>query len=140
VTARARRITDAYFNGRHHVLLVAPTQLGTYCTSVSGPYGGTSCDNGRPALDPGQTGDQSGPILFKGSFASYGATKVVMTFQDGTRSVIPFYWVSAPIRAGFFLYPVPAAQRRPGHRPTLLTVYGNGGKTLAQQHLRTTVP
>jgi hypothetical protein len=139
VTARARRITDLNFNGRDHVLLVAPTKSGNYCTSLSGPYGGTGCSTVRPILDPGLTGDQSGPIVFHGSFANPDATRLVVTYQDGSRGQIPFYWVNAPISAGFFVYQVPTAHRHPGDRPTLLTIYGRRGATLAQQKLRTTV-
>jgi hypothetical protein len=139
LTARARRITDLNFNGRDHVLLVAPTQLGTYCTSLSGPYGGTGCSDERPILGPGLVGDQSGPILFDGSFSNANAARIEVTYQDGSSSAIPFFWVSKPIDAGFFVYQVPTANRRPGARPDLLSVYNSAGKLLARQALRTTV-
>jgi hypothetical protein len=140
VAARARRITDLNFNGRDHVLLVAPTLAGSYCTSLSGPYGGTGCPIGRPSLDPGLTGDQSGPIVFHGSLSMKAAARLVVTYQDRSRSEIPFFWVSAPISAGFFVYQVPTVHRHPGDRPDLLSVYDRSGKVLIQQKIPTTVP
>jgi hypothetical protein len=139
VTGRARLITGLTFNGRDHLYFVAPTKARGYCTAVSGPYGGSGCVTYRTELDPGLTGDQSGPIVFHGSFSNAAAARLVVTYQDRSKNQIPFVWVSAPISAGFFLYPVPTAHRRPGDRPMLLTVYGKTGKPLARQTLRTTV-
>ena len=136
VTGRARRITDLTFNGRDHLYFVAPTLAGGYCTAVSGPYGGSGCADHRPRLDPGLTGDQSGPILFHGSFSNAAAARLVVTYQDGSKNQIPFVWVNTPINAGFFLYQVPTANRRPGDRPRLLSIFNKTGQLLAQQTLR----
>jgi hypothetical protein len=140
VTGRARRIANLTFDGHDYVFFVAPTKTGGYCTAVTGPYGGSGCPNNRPKLDPGLTGDQSGPIVFHGSFASVNAARLKVTYQDGSKGAIPFYWVSAPINAGFFLFPVPAVHRHPGDRPNLLSVYDDTGRALAQTTLRTTGP
>jgi len=138
VTGRARRITELTFNGRDYLYFVAPTSTGGYCTAVSGPYGGSSCPElPGPELGSGLTGDQSGPIMFHGSLSNPAAARLVVTYQDGSKNQIPFVWVSAPISAGFFLYPVPTEHRRPGDRPMLLSVFNNTGKLLAQQTLRT---
>ena len=140
VTGRARRITDLTFNGRDHVLFVAPTRTGGYCTALTGPYGGSGCADHRPTLDPGITGDQSGPILFDGSFTTANATRVEVTYKDGSRSEMPFVWVSAPISAGFFVYQVPPIHRHPGDHPTLVSTYTSTGKLLAQKKIQTVIP
>jgi len=91
VTMRARLIASLEFtglkiDGRDHLYFVAPTSAGGYCTAVSGPYGGSGCAGHRPKLDPGPGGDQSGPILFDGSFSNAFAARLEVTYQDGSKA------------------------------------------------------
>jgi hypothetical protein len=138
ISARARRIGYLRFKGHGHTLLLAPTQAGGFCTSLSGAYGGTSCPltsalrRGKGALAPGMTGDASGPILFNGYFTVTNAARLQVTYQNGRRDTIPFAWVNSPIRAGFFLYDL-TAHRRPGQRPVALTLLDTRGRQLDQQ-------
>jgi hypothetical protein len=140
IVRRGRRIAVLSVNGRGHVLLVVPTTEGGFCTSLSGPYGGTGCPltavvRGREGiLAPDVIGDAGGPILFDGYFTFPSAARLLVTYQDGQRATIPFVWVTSPIRAGFFLYDL-TAHRRAGHRPAFVTLFDAYGRQLAERQL-----
>ncbi len=120
-------------------LLVAPTTAGGFCRSLAGPYGGTACfpNTARASqrLNSGLTGDASGPILLNGTFFDPRATRLEVHYQDGLLSLIPIIWVDAPIRAGFFFFKIPSAQRHPGHRPLTLSLYSAKGTRLTHTTL-----
>jgi len=140
IAARARQIAVLDVDGRQHVLLVVPTREGGFCTSLSGPYGGTSCpltavvrgDVG--VLAPDMVGDAGGPILFDGYFSFPSAARLLVTYQDGERATILFVWVTGPIRAGLFLYDL-TGHRRAGHRPAVVTLLDRHGRRLAERQL-----
>jgi hypothetical protein len=139
IAARARRIGFFRFGGRNRVLLVAPTTNGGFCTSLSGPYGGVGCTLPRnrlpkSVLNPGMTGDATGPILFHGYFTVPHAARLQVIFADGSTGTIPFAWVTEPIRAGFFVYDL-SAHRRRGRRPVALSVWDRHGKRLYEQRV-----
>jgi hypothetical protein len=120
-------------------LFAAPTTAGGFCRSLAGPYGGTACfpNTARASkrLNSGLTGDASGPILFNGTFFDARGTRLEVRYQDGRRSLIPISWVDAPIRAGFFFYKIPGAQRHRGHRPLTLSLYSVKGIRLIRATL-----
>jgi hypothetical protein len=138
LAARARRVAVIHWNGARP-LLVAPTPTGGFCKSLAGPYGGTACfpNTARASkrLNSGLTGDASGPILFNGTFFDPRGTRLEVRYQDGRRSLIPIIWVDAPIRAGLFVFKIPSAQRRPGHRPLTLSLYSANGARLTHATL-----
>jgi hypothetical protein len=138
LAARARRVAVIDWNGERP-LLVAPTTAGGFCRSLGGPYGGTACfpNKARASkrLNSGLTGDASGPILLNGTLFDPRGTRLEVRYQDGRRSLIPIIWVDAPIRAGFFVFKIPSAQRHPGHRPLTLSLYSAKGKRLAHTTL-----
>jgi hypothetical protein len=140
LTGPARRIVMAGFDGHNHVLLVAPTGDGGFCTSLSGAYGGTGCwltpnrAHKGGTLEPGMVRDASGPVLLNGFFTFPAAVHLVVTYQGGSRETIPFAWVNGPIRAGFFVYDL-SAHRKPGHRPEALTLVGQSGRRLIREQL-----
>jgi hypothetical protein len=120
-------------------LLVAPTTTGGFCRSLAGTYGGTACfpNTARAStrISSGLTGDASGPILFNGNFFDPRGTRLEVHYQDGRHSLIPIIWVDAPIRAGFFFFKIPSAQRHPGHRPLTLSLYSARGTRLTHATL-----
>jgi hypothetical protein len=137
LAARARRVGVIRWNGERS-LLVAPTKAGGFCESLSGPYGGTGCFSGtrqRNRLDPGLTGDASGPIAFNGRFFDSRATQLKVRYADGHGIVVPIIWVSKPVDAGFFVFAIPDAHRRPGHRPLTITLSSAKGIQLARVQL-----
>jgi len=126
--------------GKTAVVWVAPTRAGGFCrfTSTSGRHstGGGGCDRDRslpfaPGLDiPGPVSPEgeilAPPVVFD------GATKVEIRFEDGESATTPLVWVSPPIDAGFFVYEVPEAHWRAGHRPVALVLEDADGNELAR--------
>jgi hypothetical protein len=140
VATRGRRVAVLHVGGREHVLLVAPTAEGGFCTSLSGSYGGTGCPltavvrGDKGVLAPDIAGDAGGPILFNGYLTFANGVRLEVTYQDGERATIPFVWVTSPIRAGFFIYDL-TGHRRAGHRPELVTLFDAAGRRLAERQL-----
>ena len=139
LTAAARRIALIDWNGLRP-LLVAPTKGGGFCESLSGAYGGTGCVSGSARrhigrLNPGLTGDASGPIAFNGTFFNAHGIRLEVRYQDGHSNTIPIIWVNSPINAGFFVYKIAANHRQPGHRPVSLSLFSATGRLLAHQRL-----
>jgi hypothetical protein len=134
LTARARQVAIVHWNGKR-VLLVAPIRGGGFCASLSGPYGGSSCVQHRGTVDPGLTGDASGPIALNGIVTNPRTARIALRYEDGSKATVPFIWVSAPIRAGFFVLPLSHAHRRVGHRPLSLSLYAADGRRLSATKL-----
>jgi hypothetical protein len=88
-------------------------------------------------LDAHLPGDASGPIAIYGSIRDPSAASLELGYDDGTHVTIPVTEVSKPIGAGFFLYKLPAANRRAGHLPTKLTLFDNAGNPLTSATLPT---
>jgi hypothetical protein len=65
--------------------------------------------------------------MITGPINAAGAERLVVTFQDGDETDIPFVVVSEPIGAGFFYYEVPQAHWSKGSRPARVSVYGPNG-------------
>ena len=138
----ARQITDVRYDGRDHLLVVAPLKSGGFCSSWRGPYLSGSCVLSRAGrnttrIDVHLPGDASGPIDLYGSFIQPAGTRLEVSFQDGSTEQILVVWVSRPISAGFFLYNIPATNRRPGHRPDHLSLLDRGGRIVAAAKLGT---
>jgi hypothetical protein len=142
LAAPARQITDVRFEGRDHVLVVAPLKGGGYCDSWRGPYLSGNCVASRPGptsktINVQVPGGGSGPIDIYGSFVQPSGARLEVAFQDGATAQIAAVWVSAPISAGFFLYNIPSAHRRPGHVPVSLSLLDSSGHMIANAKLPT---
>jgi hypothetical protein len=146
VARRARRITSARVNGTRSALYVAPTKNGGFCAFWS-PNEAPRCyahplrHGGLPKLGglrfvemtyssmyPSLGVDTVGGVVY-----ARGAT-VELRYADGTKTPIPYVWVTAPINAGFFMYGVPSNRRLGKTRPVALIVT-RAGKTLARQSI-----
>jgi hypothetical protein len=133
LAGRARRVAVVHWNG-DRPLLVAPTTTGGFCESLPGPYGGTGCFTGsrqRNVIDSGQTADAVGPIAFNGKFFDSRGARLEVRYEDELTTVVPIVWVGKPINAGFFVFAIPSAHRRPGHRPIAITLFSASGTRLA---------
>jgi hypothetical protein len=134
---RARRVAVIHWDG-DRPLLVAPTTAGGFCESLAGPYGGAGCFTGtrqRNVLDSGLTADASGPIALNGKLFNSHGVRLEVRYEDGRTNMVPIIWVSKPINAGFFVFVIPRAQRRPGHRPLAITLFSATGVKLARAQL-----
>ena len=129
IASQTRKIATIRFNiySDHravHTLYVAPRKGGGIC------YLWTNADGGcLPAKAPSKTAESraAGPLglswastgeaypLFVDGWVRAGATRTVEArFADGKTATIPVTWVSAPVNAGFFTYPLPQAYRMRG--------------------------
>jgi hypothetical protein len=130
----ARKVTSVRMNGKKRVLWVAPTKGGGFCEEWSHSVGGCRADRhdrfaDRIGLDMIGARTASGIGALAGSFFQSTADRLELSYADGSSSEIPFVWVTAPIDAGFFFYPLPDD----GRRPTALTLYDSDGNTLQRE-------
>ncbi|HUO71691.1 MAG TPA: hypothetical protein VMU39_13030 [Solirubrobacteraceae bacterium] len=135
--APARRIATLPWGKKTSSLLAAPTSGNGFCTSIAGPYGGSQCVPGtsrKPTnrLHAQLTGDASGPIAITGFFFESRGTRLTVAYEDGTRDLIPIFWVSRPISAGLFAFRLPSSHRRVGHRPIKAQLFAPDGQIVSQ--------
>jgi hypothetical protein len=143
ISGEARKIMTARFDEsggptNHpspHTLYVAPRKGGGFC------YLWTNADGGcAPVKNPATTAESraAGPLgltwfgtdypLVADGFVRTGATQTVEArFADGATATIPVTWISAPINAGFFVYPAPTAhQNRADALQSVVALDANG--------------
>ena len=121
-------------------LWVAPTTTGGLCSLVklrSGEGAGGECGPRYPGLevDVSLLQQLGGPVLLRGTAGQRDADSLRLAFEDGTTATIPLVRVSEPVATAFFLYALPPAHRRPGHRPTTLTLLSADGHELAHREI-----
>jgi hypothetical protein len=152
LAGEARRVAT-YGNGRHrYVLYLAPTKTGDFCESFTHLFGGCrqtrtpgAPDSGIGEVNPfaiGEFGEMSarGAIMLAGDLLLPPGTTLTVELADGTSAEIPVTFVSPPIDAGFFLYPVPAEHIRLGHDPTYLTARDPDGHVVSRSRVCCTNP
>jgi hypothetical protein len=119
IPGETKRITTVRFNlrgrrTRPFTLYVALTKSGGFCEDWTGVTAG--CVSARTLQRPDRLGVGYGGDGALGSFVEgfvrIGATRTLQArFADGATAAIPVTWVSAPINAGFFLYPWPQSHQ-----------------------------
>jgi hypothetical protein len=119
---------------------VAPTRTGGFCSLVrleSGVGAGGECGPRYPGLevDVSLLQQLGGPVLLRGTAGQRDADSLRLAFEDGTTAAIPLVRVSEPVATAFFLYALPREHRRPGRRPTTLTLLSAGGHELAHREI-----
>lgn len=142
---QARLITEVQVDGRNHRLFVAPVRGGGFCYEWTGSAG--SCASEKRL---GERLDFMGAVqgaagteyqgrefltVISGLVPSARAARVVLHYADGQSADIPFVWVTAPIRTGFFLYGIPTAHQRLGHQPVRISLVDSSGAAIASQRL-----
>jgi hypothetical protein len=141
----ARRITSVRIDGKERVLWVAPMKQGGFCYQWSGPSGylrslliGSCHATHTPGFPPTRfevSGivDRQWITMLGGSFTRAAVARIVIAYADRRRAEIRFVWITAPINAGFFLYRIPDAQERPGHRPVTITFLDSSNRVIYRQ-------
>jgi hypothetical protein len=159
IPGQARKIATATFDVNHlhgyhpsvHSLYVAPRKGGGFC------YLWTEADGScmlPPA--PSQPGAKAvGPLgissyrnanganyaLLVDGWVRSGATNTMEArFADGTKETIPVTWVSAPVNAGFFVYPVPSAHRNSSDALSSVVALDANGNVVGRHGFRLTKP
>lgn len=140
ISGEARLVGTFDYGASKRQLWVAPRSGGGFCYAferISGGCESAERPSRRIAVDgsfvmrPGQTE----PALHAITGKVYAANAVALTlrFEDGKTVTLPFYYVSAPINAGFFAYKPTAAEEIPGHRPTELAAVAPQGDVLGRE-------
>jgi hypothetical protein len=136
----------ATFADGKYVLYVAPTKTGGFCESFVRLFGGCRQDRKLPAGAPTGGSDEvnpfaiglmgamssRGPTILGGDLLLPAGTLLSVEFADGSSAEVPVVFVSPPIDAGFFLYPVPAEHVRLGHEARYLIARDADGRLLAK--------
>src|SRR6266480_1824939 len=151
VRAGETRRVASFANGSHrYVLYVAPTKNGGFCESFVHLFGGCRQVRKLPAGAPSGGPDEINPFAIGplGSMSSENTaailggdllvppgTSLSIEFADGSSAEIPVVFVSPPIDAGFFLYPVPAEHIPEGHQATYLTARNEHGQIVAKARI-----
>jgi hypothetical protein len=136
IAGETREVMEVLLStGKKWVIWVAPTRAGGFCM----PSG---CDRDRslpfaPGLTiPGPISPSgeilAPPVIFQGDTLIHGASAVEIQFEDGESARAHVVWVSAPIDAGFFVYELPEAHWKAGHRPVALVLEDVNGNVLAR--------
>jgi hypothetical protein len=151
LAAQTRKVATISVNGTSHVLWVAPTSRGGYCWQFSGWFGGCRPVRTLPhepvrgRVRQGLLGVSFGERIVNGveSVSRIGGDvlaragrRLELRYADGSSMDIRFYFVSAPINAGFYLAAVPAGHATVATRPVSLDLYDDGGHLLARQTFR----
>lgn len=160
IPGQARKITTATFDansvhGNHptvHTLYVAPSKGGGFCylwTNASGgclPVKAPTVHKAMRAMGPlglDWFADSTGsgyPLLVSG-WVRTGATRTVEArFADGTTATIPVTWVSAPVNAGFLIYPIPPAHRTGADALSSVVALDAKGNVIGKQAFPLTKP
>jgi hypothetical protein len=139
----------ATYAGGKYVLYVAPTQNGGFCESFVRLFGGCRQVRKLPAgaptggpdeIDPFAIGtmgamSSNGPTILGGDLLLPPGTSLSVEFADASSAEIPVVFVSKPIDAGFFLYPVPAEHVRLGHEARYLIARDAHGDVVAKARI-----
>jgi len=110
------------------VLFMAPARDG-YCWLLA-DLAGACVDGASRVLEPLRrdispaTASSPEPPMIAGPINALDAERLVVTFEDGEQTEVPFVIVSEPIGAGFFYYEVPSERWAKGLRPAKLSVHG----------------
>lgn len=138
IAGQTRRVTVYRLrDGKSFPLFVAPRKGGGFCFVFG--YGGGCAD--RTSRQRDERGDVNARLIGLGRYGSHVLAGYVydqridrlrVHFADGSSAAVPLLWVSAPIDAGFFLYDLTAAQRRPAQAPNAVLALDASGTVLAR--------
>jgi hypothetical protein len=131
VSGETRDVGRFDFGGSTRTLWVAPAKNGGFC-SLWLPEGGGGCSTSGKPLSTGALLRGGVPEWINGDAAG-PTVAVIIHFSDGSTVQPRIVWVSAPIRAGFFAYDVPAGEQTKRAHVTAVDAYDRDGRLLAHQ-------
>jgi hypothetical protein len=142
IPEEARKVMDVEVRGKQRALYVAPTGDGGFCWLIPGMQG--SC--GRTGPSQGKLGvvwlegEDGGAADITGHVLDTSVAELELTYEDGMTTEIPITWVSPPINAGFYVFDVPDAHQREGHRTRTLRALDEDGDVVATHLFRYSDP
>lgn len=143
VAGEAREVGTFTINGHSRRLWVVPTKSGGFCYTFEKASG--SCNDGsaaqrkdRPLSITWLAGGKPklAVLQVSGTITAANAAQLQVLYADGTRTTIPFVWVSRPIAAGFFAYDIPKNRLIGSGRPTAFVLTDRYGKLLARDAVK----
>jgi hypothetical protein len=154
---QARKITSATFDANHvhttnptlHTLYVAPRKGGGFCYLWTNYSGGCADAQGTPAYARTHPAARplgidwlanDYPVVVSGWVRTGDTETVEARFADGTTATLPVTWVSSPIDAGFFVYPVPSAHQTRADALASVVALDANGNVVGRQDFRLTDP
>ena len=150
---QTRRIIDETFAGGTIQLDLTPLRGTGFCLTVrriSATTDGDSTDcatperrrkeplvvqepDGRAGTGGGVLGKhEGGAVSFVGWITAQGVERLELRYEDGSTAAVPFFRVTAPIDADFFLLDVPDTNTRYPRRAVALVVFDGDGTQLAK--------
>lgn len=139
LAAKAREVGTFRFGGHRHKLWVAPTQRGGYCFMVEHAFGGCIPKRAeRPRLSVGFSTNRpnwrpTAVTRIDGQINDRKARRVEVRYADGSTSDVSFFYVSAPIDAGFFVSDIPRDHRTKEARAREVVLLDGEGNVLGRQ-------
>jgi hypothetical protein len=138
IANQTRKVMDVTVTtGRHAVLWLAPAKGGGYCDLIEfDEVSGGGCASGKVplAVSLWNAGNYSPPAaVFSGATTLPDARTVAIEYADGATETTPLVWVSKPIDAAFFIYPIPRSHWRDGHGPVAVALRDAGGHELVRR-------
>lgn len=149
-----RKVRDFDLASGRYTLWVAPTKRGGFCAVFTNATGGCVASRAQPVIASVLAASEKSPWLINVSARSrngavdqingflltpYPST-LTLEYENGARVDVPVTWVSDPIRAGFFIIDIPAANRSDGNRPLRLEAHDQDGELLAQTERQVHIP
>jgi hypothetical protein len=138
LASKAREVGTFRFGGHAHKLWVAPTRHGGYCFMVERAFGGCIGKRAdRPRFSVGFRSDEpwrpTAVTRIDGQINDQKAARVELRYADGSTSDVSFFYVSAPIDAGFFVSDVPREHRTKEARAREVVLLDREGNVLGRQ-------
>jgi hypothetical protein len=144
IPQQARQVTF-FFGGKKRVLSVTPTTRGGFCYLIAGLWGGCMRNGGANDRTPPiaitykivkRPGESLEIPHIGGTVHDSHIARLTLRFRDGTRTDIPFVWISSPISAGFFAYELPPDQRKQARGPSEVVAEDNDGTIVWREAIR----
>lgn len=136
---RAREVGRFRIRGRLRAIWVAPVRHGGFCYTLEELGGGClPRESERRPLTASwgfsqRRGEQARTTFVEGVVTGARAARLELVYRDGTRTPVPFVYVSKPIAAGFF--DVQTRQQVALERPEEIVLSDEHGRVLAREHV-----
>lgn len=134
---QAREVMRVTIDGESRPLWVVATAEGGFCMRMHFMSTCRIPDDDDAVFGGGGLSNSGGEgwSLLAGYVLDQRVQELVLVYQDGTRAVLPYVWVSPPIDAGFYAYGVPEAHREEGRLTAVVMGLDEEGNAVLKQCL-----
>lgn len=152
IALQTRKVAVFNVFGSRHVLYVAPTRSGGFCSSLGGcverkDYRAQTYPRRPGSINPHLLSFGIGmwrvtrppsngyALQIDGIVLARNADTLTAEFEDGSTESVPFVYVSKPIDAGFFVYGISGGHHKVGSRLEAVSARDSEGKLIAREIL-----